>query len=139
MTGPLHERDDMRALLAAEAERALAGNGRPRPAARRHGHRPHGRHRGRLGGRGGPRDARIAGALLPRATPPVPFSAVLQLLGSVPEVADLTAGDDERGSAVRLWRLLRSYADETPLLMAVDDVHLADDASRRWLVDAARP
>ncbi|MFM9559336.1 helix-turn-helix transcriptional regulator, partial [Streptomyces caniscabiei] len=55
-----------------------------------------------------------------------------------PEFADLTPGLDDRGSAARLWRLLRSYAARSPVLVAVDDVHLADEASRRWLVEAAR-
>ena len=44
----------------------------------------------------------------------------------------------DRSGAARLWRLLRAYAAEAPLLVAVDDVHLADAPSRRWLVEAAR-
>ncbi|MFG2309698.1 AAA family ATPase [Streptomyces sp. NPDC048566] len=41
-------------------------------------------------------------------------------------------------SAARLWRLLLAHAGDAPLLVAVDDVHRADEHSRRWLVDAAR-
>ncbi|WP_084730100.1 ATP-binding protein, partial [Streptacidiphilus neutrinimicus] len=40
--------------------------------------------------------------------------------------------------AERLWRLLRDRAAAGPLLLAVDDVHLADPASRRFLTEAAR-
>lgn len=137
MTGTLRERGDAHALLAAEAERAHAGNGRLVLL------------RGATGtGRTAVLEAASVAAaargmrvLRARCSPEdsaVPLSVVLQLLGSVPEFADLTAGDDERGSAARLWRLLRSYADQAPLLLAVDDVHLADGASRRWLVDVAR-
>ena len=137
MTVPLYEREDAHALLTAEVERARAGNGGLVLL------------RGATGtGRTAVLEAasEVAAArgmrvLRGRCSPEnsaVPLSAVLQLLGPVPEFAELTAGDDERGSAARLWRLLRSYADEAPLLMAVDDVHLADGASRRWLVEAAR-
>jgi hypothetical protein len=47
------------------------------------------------------------------------------------------AGRDPVAPA-RLWRQLRSYAADSPLLLAVDDVHLADPASRRWLNEVAR-
>ncbi|WP_079054563.1 helix-turn-helix transcriptional regulator, partial [Streptomyces graminilatus] len=40
--------------------------------------------------------------------------------------------------AARLWRSLRAYAAEGPVLVAVDDVHLADEDSRCWLTEAAR-
>ncbi|MFF8968937.1 ATP-binding protein [Streptomyces sp. NPDC014995] len=137
MTGPLREREDARALLASEAERARAGAGRLVLL------------RGATGtGRSAVLEAAVAHAaerglrvLRARCSPEdtaVPFSSVLHLLGPVPEFADLGPGLDDRGSAARLWRLLRSYAAESPLLVAVDDVHLADGASRRWLVEAAR-
>lgn len=67
-----------------------------------------------------------------------PFAAVLRLLGAEPEAADPFSAEEERGSGARLWRLLRSYAAEAPLLVAVDDVHLADGPSRSWLVETAR-
>ncbi|MEH0422767.1 helix-turn-helix transcriptional regulator [Streptomyces sp. B21-083] len=40
--------------------------------------------------------------------------------------------------AARLWRSLHAYAAEGPVLVAVDDVHLADEDSRCWLIEAAR-
>ncbi|MFJ5277200.1 AAA family ATPase [Streptomyces parvulus] len=137
MTGPLRERDDAHALLAAEVERARAGSGRlvllrgasgtGRTAvletAVRH-----------AAGRG----LRVLRVRCSPEDTEVPFSTVLHLLGPVPEFTDVAPGDDDRGSAARLWRLLRSYAAEGPLLMAVDDVHLADEPSRRWLTEAAR-
>ncbi|MFI6034146.1 ATP-binding protein [Streptomyces sp. NPDC051315] len=137
MTAPLREREDAHALLASETERARAGGGRFVLL------------RGATGtGRSAMLEAAAAHAtarglrvLRARCSPEdtaVPFSSVLHLLGPVPEFADLAPGLDDRGSAARLWRVLRSYAAESPLLVAVDDVHLADGASRRWLVEAAR-
>ncbi|MFF7392535.1 AAA family ATPase [Streptomyces scabiei] len=75
----------------------------------------------------------------------VPFDTVFQLLSHGPEF-DQAAGEapdppgtpPHRGRPARLWRLLRSYAAESPLFVAVDDVHFADPASRRWLVEAVR-
>ncbi|GAB7103191.1 hypothetical protein JCM4814A_15050 [Streptomyces phaeofaciens JCM 4814] len=137
MTGPLRERDNARALLAAETERALAGSGRLVLL------------RGATGtgrsalletavARAAERGLRVLRARCSSEDTAVPFSAVLHLLGPVPEFADVAPGLDDRGSAARLWRLLRSYAAEGPLVVAVDDVDLADDASRRWFVEAAR-
>lgn len=137
MTGPLREREDAYVLLAAEAERARAGAGRlvllrgATGTGRSAALEAAAAHAGRLGLR----------VLRARCSPDdiaLPFSSVLHLLGSVPEFADVGPGGDDRGSAARLWRLLRSYADEEPLMVAVDDVHLADEASRRWFVEAAR-
>ncbi|MGV9557060.1 AAA family ATPase [Streptomyces sp. NPDC003522] len=136
MTGPLRERERAHALLAAEAERARAGGGRFVLL------------RGATGtGRSAMLEAAVAHAagrglrvLRARCSPEdtaVPFSCVLHLLGPVPEFADLTPGFGDRGSAARLWRLLRSYAERSPVLLAVDDVHLADESSRRWFVEAA--
>ncbi|WP_427919405.1 AAA family ATPase [Streptomyces sp. cg40] len=133
---PCEHRDAAR-LLAAEAAHARAGSGRlvllrgatgtgrttvlesAAEDAAAHGMRV-------LRARCSPRD---------RA---VPYAAVLQLLGPVTEFADPAVDGDERASAARLGRVLRSYADRAPLLIAVDDVHLADAASHRWLVEAAR-
>ncbi|MFF3502327.1 AAA family ATPase [Streptomyces sp. NPDC003247] len=137
MTGPLREREDAYALFAAETERARAGAGRFVLL------------RGATGtGRSALLEAAVAHAagrglrvLRARCSPEdtaVPFSSVLHLLGPVPEFADMAPGADDRGSAARLWRVLRAYAAESPLLVAVDDVHLADGASRRWLAEAAR-
>ncbi|MFF0586030.1 AAA family ATPase [Streptomyces sp. NPDC003781] len=137
MTGPLRERDDAHALLAAEIERARAGTGRLVLLR---------------GATGTGRTAVLETAaryaedrglrvLRVRCSPEdtsVPFAMVLHLLGPEPEFTDMTPGGVDRGSAARLWRLLRSYAAEGPVLVAVDDVHLADDSSRRWLTEAAR-
>ncbi|MGW2960430.1 LuxR C-terminal-related transcriptional regulator [Streptomyces sp. NPDC001220] len=68
----------------------------------------------------------------------ISFATVLQLLGPVPEFADLAVDGDERATAAGLWRVLRAYAEDSPLLVAVDDVHLADAPSHRWLVESAR-
>ncbi|MCF3133978.1 AAA family ATPase [Streptomyces olivochromogenes] len=137
MTGPLWERGDVHALLVAETERARSGHGGLVLL------------RGATGtGRSAVLEAAAAHAahrglrvLRVRCSPEdtaVPFSTILHLLGPVPEFADMAPGGDDRGSAARLWRLLRSYAAEGPLMLAVDDVHLADEPSRRWLVEAVR-
>ncbi|MFK0263975.1 AAA family ATPase [Streptomyces angustmyceticus] len=68
----------------------------------------------------------------------IPFAAVLQLQGPVPVFADLALDGKERATAAGLWRVLRSYAEQPPLLITVDDVHLADPESRRWLAESAR-
>ncbi|MFF4472727.1 AAA family ATPase [Streptomyces sp. NPDC001599] len=137
MTGPLRERDDAHALLAAEIERARAGTGRlvllrgASGTGRTAVLDTAARHAEDLGLR----------VLHVRCSPEdtaVPFAMVLHLLGPVPEFTDTAPGGDDRGSAARLWRLLRSYAAEGPVLVAVDDVHLADESSRRWLTEAAR-
>ncbi|MDH6219227.1 helix-turn-helix transcriptional regulator [Streptomyces pseudovenezuelae] len=67
-----------------------------------------------------------------------PFATVLQLLGLVPEFDEPGPAASERDRAALLRRVLRSYADESPLLLAVDDIHLADAPSHRWLVEIAR-
>ncbi|MFJ8147218.1 AAA family ATPase [Streptomyces sp. NPDC096048] len=137
MTGPLRERDDALALLTAETERARGGTGGlvllrgATGTGRTAVLEAAARHAGDLG-------LRVLRARCSPEDTGVPFATVLHLLGPVPEFTDLAPGGDDRGSAARLWRLLRSYADEGPLLVAVDDVHLADDASRRWLIEAAR-
>ncbi|MFJ6074287.1 AAA family ATPase [Streptomyces sp. NPDC093065] len=137
MTGPLRERDDAHALLAAETERARAGTGRlvllrgasgtGRTAVLETAAR-HAEDRG----------VRVLRVRCSPEDTPVPFAMVLHLLGPVPEFTDMAPAGDDRGSAARLWRLLRSYAAEGPVMVAVDDVHLADDSSRRWLAEAAR-
>ncbi|SHI13758.1 ATP-binding protein [Streptomyces sp. 3214.6] len=137
MTGPLRERDDAHALLVAEAKNARAGGGRlvllrgatgTGRSALLEAAATHATHLG----------LRVLRARCSPEDTALPFSSVLHLLGPVPEFADVAPGIDDRASAARLWRLLRSYADEAPLMVAVDDVHLADEASRRWFVEAAR-
>ncbi|MFQ6147556.1 ATP-binding protein, partial [Streptomyces seoulensis] len=65
----------------------------------------------------------------------VPFAVVRQLLGRQPDFERATG---EREQAESLWQALRAHAAEGPLLVAVDDVHLADGPSHRWLVETAR-
>ncbi|MFI6281535.1 AAA family ATPase [Streptomyces sp. NPDC050988] len=144
MSVALRERREELELVAAEAGRARAGAGRLVLL------------RGATGtGRtalleAAAEQAEAAGmrVLRARCSPDhtsVPFGAVFQLLAHGPGF-DSAAGEEpdppgtppHRGRHARLWRLLRGYADDAPLLVAVDDVHLADESSRRWLVEAAR-
>ncbi|MEV6569014.1 AAA family ATPase [Streptomyces kronopolitis] len=68
----------------------------------------------------------------------IPFAAVQQLFCHLPEFADPAGDGEERATGRRLRQVLRGYAEQAPLLITVDDVHLADPASRRWLVETAR-
>nr|BFD82391.1 hypothetical protein StreXyl84_17920 [Streptomyces sp. Xyl84] len=78
----------------------------------------------------------------------VPYATALQLLGPVPGFErdggpDASGsgdghGGDERVRGELLRRALSAYAAQSPLLVAVDDVHLADGPSHRWLVETAR-
>ncbi|WP_411152375.1 AAA family ATPase [Streptomyces sp. A30] len=138
----LHERRDAMELVAAEVERARAGAGRLVLL------------RGASGtGRTAVLEAVTDHAstqgmrvLRTRCSPDrstAPLDTVLQLFASVAEF-EMAAEEDppgapyDRSRSARLWHLLRSSGGRTPLLVAVDDVHFADDASRRWLVEAAR-
>ncbi|MDX2606104.1 LuxR family transcriptional regulator [Streptomyces caniscabiei] len=141
---PLLERREAMELLTAEAARARTGSGRLVLLR---------------GATGTGRTALLEWAadhaaangmrvLRARCSPEhtsVPFDTVYQLLSHAPEF-DQVAGEapdppgtpPHRGRPARLWRLLRSHAAESPLLVAVDDAHVADPASRRWLVEAVR-
>ncbi|MEV7546569.1 AAA family ATPase [Streptomyces sp. NPDC089915] len=137
MTGPLRARDGARALLAAETERARSGSGR---LVLLRGATGTGR-TSLLEAAARYAEERGLRVLRARCSPEdgaVPFATVLQLLGPVPDFTDIAPEGDDRGSAARLWRLLYAYAAEGPLLVAVDDVHLADAPSRRWLREAVR-
>lgn len=68
----------------------------------------------------------------------IPFAAVQQLFCHMPGFADPAWDGEERATGAGLRRALRAYAEQAPLLITVDDVHLADPASRRWLVETAR-
>ncbi|WP_149182278.1 LuxR family transcriptional regulator [Streptomyces sp. TRM49041] len=144
-TGPLRERREALELVAAEAERAARTGG------------------GRLvllrGATGTGRTAlleavteqasargmRVRRARCSPEDHATPFAAVLKLIDPGPELSRLTdelpgppCTPRKREYAARLWDLARSYAAGSPLLLAVDDVHLADAASHRWLSEAAR-
>ncbi|BBC32809.1 hypothetical protein SGFS_041030 [Streptomyces graminofaciens] len=159
---PLLERADALELLAAEAARARTGSGRP---VLLRGATGTGRtalleaaaeHAAASGMR----------VLRARCSPEytsVPFDALFQLLSQGPEfdpaaefgvvggpgavgepgpapdgTPDPPGTPPYRATPARLWRLLRAYADEAPLMVAVDDVHLADACSRRWFAEAVR-
>ncbi|MFJ6700297.1 AAA family ATPase [Streptomyces sp. NPDC091272] len=163
MTGPLRERTDALAMLAAETGRTKSG-------------------RGRLvllrGATGTGRTALLEAAaqyaagqglrvLRARCSPDGtsgPLATVRRLLASGtgrpreahrPPAAQIPSphGDSAGvltcdqasgpGRAVRpdaqlLWEELCGYAADGPLLLAVDDAHLADDESRAWLAETAR-
>ncbi|GAA0587923.1 AAA family ATPase [Streptomyces crystallinus] len=137
MGGPLRERDRAQALIAAQTERARAGSGglvvlrgatgtgrtAVLDAAAEHA------------GERGLRVLRVRCSAQDRA---VPLATVRHLLAPVAEFTRPVPDGDDRVDAARLWQLLRGYAAEGPLLLAVDDVQLADDASCGWLREAAR-
>ncbi|MGW7416630.1 AAA family ATPase [Streptomyces sp. NPDC054863] len=145
MTGPLRERADALAMIAAETGRARTGRGRlvllrgatgtGRTAlleAATHLAADDGmrvlRARCSPGGTRGPlttvrkllTDASGSARTVPRAVGPLP--------GAPAHAAD----------AERFWEDLCGYAAAGPVLLAVDDVHLADDASRLWFAETAR-
>src|SRR5690606_6176492 len=131
----LRERDGALALLASAAERARAGTGGlvllrgATGTGRTSVLERAARHAEGLGMR----------VLHARCSPEyscVPFGTLLHLLDAPEDTGP--APDGIRGVAERLWRLLFSYAAETPLLLAVDDAHLLDDHSRLWLAETAR-
>ncbi|MEU6733952.1 LuxR family transcriptional regulator [Streptomyces physcomitrii] len=138
MTAPLLEREGAQALLVAEAARAHAGTGRLVLL------------RGATGtGRTAALERATAQAaalglrvLSVRCSPEdraAPFSSVRHLLCGIPEFTDSEpSGTGERDTAARLWRTLYTYAEQAPLCVAVDDVHLADPLSHRWFTEAAR-
>ncbi|MFS8200437.1 AAA family ATPase [Streptomyces sp. CWNU-52B] len=138
MDTPLLERREALELVAAEAERARAGTGR---LVLLRGATGTGR-TALLEAVAEQADAAGMRVLRARCSPDdtaLPFAAVSQLLGPAAEFAETREMvPDEHARGAWLWRLLRSLTDGPPLLVTVDDVHLADDFSRRWFVDAAR-
>jgi DNA-binding CsgD family transcriptional regulator len=62
------------------------------------------------------------------------YGVVRQLFG--PLLTELPL--DERDSACALARLMADVATRKPVLLAIDDVHLADELSLRWLLYLAR-
>ncbi|WP_432169204.1 AAA family ATPase [Streptomyces sp. 1222.5] len=128
---------DAARLLAAAAERARAGTGRLVLL------------RGATGtGRttvleAAAEDAAARGMQVMRARcsagdSAFPFAAILQLCCLGADLPDPSGDGDERRTGAGLRKVLRSHAERSPLLITVDDVHLADAASRRWLVESAR-
>lgn len=142
----LSERREALELVAAEVERARAGSGRLVLLR---------------GATGTGRTALLAAVaeqaaaagmrvLRARCSPEAEadagiFAAVLQLLASGAEfergaepLSEAFDAPPDRTYAEYLWNQLRSYAADSPLLVTVDDVHCADEPSRRWFVEAAR-
>ncbi|MEU0137764.1 LuxR C-terminal-related transcriptional regulator [Streptomyces sp. NPDC006296] len=137
----LLEREPALELLASEAERALGGSGRLVLFRA-----PTGTGRSalleaaaELGARLGMRVLRAAASAGSAATP---LGLVTQLLGSPPGFGTLRDGvpkiPQQLRHPSRLWQLLGERAAGSPLLVAVDDVHLADEASRHWLAECAQ-
>ncbi|WP_328635933.1 AAA family ATPase [Streptomyces canus] len=69
-----------------------------------------------------------------------PFAAVRQLLWRLTQSEQPEAAPcgSERETGTLLCQVLRGHAEESPVLFAVDDVHLADAPFYRWLVETAR-
>ncbi|MFD7713615.1 ATP-binding protein, partial [Streptomyces sp. NPDC059786] len=148
--GPLRERGGALELAAAEADRARSGTGR---LLLLQGATGTGR-TALLEAVAAQAEARGTLVLRARCSPDeltVPFAAAHRLLscapgptGDIEPFPDGDDGGDEAGAprarayAATLWQRLRAYADEGPLLVAVDDVHFADEPSRRWLVETVR-
>ncbi|MFE2722870.1 AAA family ATPase [Kitasatospora sp. NPDC059327] len=68
-----------------------------------------------------------------------PFAAARQLFEAVPGLGTPPAGPGRAPDTdADLWSLLRLHAAHHPVLLAVDDIHLADRPSRDWLLQLAR-
>ncbi|RAG85574.1 helix-turn-helix transcriptional regulator [Streptacidiphilus pinicola] len=155
--GPLCEREDALRLVALEARRARAGSGR---LVLLRGATGTGRSAllETVAANGAAQGLRVLRARCSAERSDTAFGALRHLLDlertttTALTATTRTDGADGRaadapgagarmhapGIADRLWRLLRDRAAEAPLLLAVDDVHLADAASRRFLTEAAR-
>ncbi|MER6438270.1 AAA family ATPase [Streptomyces sp. NPDC001185] len=140
----LRERREALELVAAEADRARAGSGR---LVLLRGATGTGR-TALLAAVAGQAAARGTRVLRARCSPDggtAAFAPVRQLLASggafesgVEPCPDPADTPHRWTRAEHLWDQLRAYAVESPLLVAVDDVHCADESSRRWFVEAAR-
>ncbi|MEU5655729.1 LuxR family transcriptional regulator [Streptomyces sp. NPDC047737] len=137
----LLERGPALDLLAVEAGRAVAGSGRLVLFRA-----PTGTGRSTLleaaAELGAGLGMRVLRAYASAENTGVPLALVRQLLEPARARAGLHDGVPETphplGQGARLWQLLCEQAAEAPLLVAVDDAHLADHASRRWLTEGAR-
>ncbi|MFD9288121.1 LuxR C-terminal-related transcriptional regulator [Streptomyces sp. NPDC060030] len=140
-SGGLLERDAALGLLAAEAGRAVAGSGRLVLFRA-----PTGTGRSALleaaAELGAGLGMRVLRAHAYAESSRVPLAVVRQLLDPPHDFGGLDDDTPETphhlGYASRLWQLLCGHAARSPLLVAVDDAHLADRASLRWLTEGAR-
>lgn len=134
----LLERESALELLAAEARRAVAGSGRMVLLRA-----PTGTGRSALleaaAELGVKLGMRVLRAHASAESAGIPLALVTQLLDPAHEIGGFLGDTPETphhlGHASRLWQLLCEYAAGSPLLVAVDDVHLADRASLRWLTE----
>ncbi|WKD37558.1 AAA family ATPase [Streptomyces xanthophaeus] len=144
MPGPgsagLLERDGALELLAAETDRALNGSGRLVLFRA-----PTGTGRSALlevaAEQGAKLGMQVLRAHASADCPGAPLALVQRLLDAEPDPGDLHGAPQTlklSSHSSRLWRLLCEHAAASPLLITVDDVHLADQASRNWLTEAAR-
>ncbi|WP_441349472.1 ATP-binding protein [Streptomyces sp. RKAG337] len=134
------ERESALELLAAEADRAMSGAGRLVLFRA-----PTGTGRSALleaaAERGAKLGMRVLRAHASAECSSIPLALVRQLLNSPSDPGCLHNAreiPDHLTYASHLWRLLCEHAAASPLLVAVDDAHLADQASRNWLTEAAR-
>ncbi|MFE9907670.1 AAA family ATPase [Streptomyces clavifer] len=137
----LLERESALELLAAEAARAVDGSGRLVLFRA-----PTGTGRSALleaaADLGTKRGMRVLRAHASAESSGIPLSLVAQLLDAPHDFDDSQDDDHETPHHLhhpsRLWQLLCELAAGSPLLLAVDDAHLADQESLRWLTEGAR-
>ncbi|MEV5807202.1 AAA family ATPase [Streptomyces parvulus] len=67
-----------------------------------------------------------------------PLSTVARLMNPAVRTADSVPPPSEESRGVRFWQILEDKAAHAPVLLAVDDVQLADPASRAWLAETVR-
>ncbi|WP_405692271.1 LuxR C-terminal-related transcriptional regulator [Streptomyces sp. NBC_01185] len=137
----LLERESALDLLTAEAHRAMEGSGRlvlfraPTGTGRSALLEAAAELGARLG-------MRVLRAHASAESSGIPLALVTQLLGPPHDLGGLQDDTPETPHHLRypsrLWQSLCGHAAGSPLLLAVDDAHLADQPSRRWLAEAAR-
>lgn len=137
----LLERESALDLLTAEAHRAMEGSGRlvlfraPTGTGRSALLEAAAELGARLG-------MRVLRAHASAESSGIPLALVTQLLGPPHDLGGLQDDTPETPHHLRypsrLWQSLCEHAAGSPLLLAVDDAHLADQPSRRWLAEAAR-
>ncbi|WP_344331555.1 AAA family ATPase, partial [Kitasatospora putterlickiae] len=71
-------------------------------------------------------------------TGPTPAGPYGRTSAAVAPTAHPAGTTDPDAAEATLWSLLRLHGTHHPLLLALDDIHLADEPSRRWLRQVAR-
>ncbi|WP_244888256.1 AAA family ATPase [Streptomyces scopuliridis] len=133
----LLERDDALELLASELSRASGGRGR---LVRLRGASGTGRSAllEAAIGRADSSGFRVLSARCSREDSTSPLSSAFRLMGAAGTFQEKDGSAEEREDGPRLWQALQATSAEFPLLLAVDDAHFADPASRSWLIETAR-